>query len=78
MALHAEILLGIRGRNGEAKLSGIRGTVRVMAHGARRRLIVRRSTFFLVIRLDAKTLDGCFDDAHHFARIDEIFARVFG
>ncbi len=29
-------------------------------------------------KLDAKTLDGFFDDAHHFARVDEIFARVFG
>jgi adenylosuccinate lyase len=29
-------------------------------------------------RLDAKALDSCFDDAHHFARVDEIFARVFG
>ena len=29
-------------------------------------------------KLDAKTLEGCFDDAHHFARVDEIFTRVFG
>ena len=29
-------------------------------------------------KLDAKTLEGCFSDAHHFARVDEIFARVFG
>jgi adenylosuccinate lyase len=29
-------------------------------------------------KLDAKTLQGCFDDDHHFARVDEIFARVFG
>jgi adenylosuccinate lyase len=29
-------------------------------------------------RLDAKTLEACFDDAHHFARVDEIYARVFG
>ncbi|HVY84254.1 MAG TPA: adenylosuccinate lyase [Caulobacterales bacterium] len=29
-------------------------------------------------KLDAKTLAGCFDDAHHFRRVDEIFARVFG
>ncbi|HWA00269.1 MAG TPA: adenylosuccinate lyase [Caulobacterales bacterium] len=29
-------------------------------------------------KLDAKTLDACFDDAHHFTRVDEIFARVFG
>jgi adenylosuccinate lyase len=29
-------------------------------------------------KLDAKTLEGFFDDAHHFARVDEILARVFG
>jgi adenylosuccinate lyase len=29
-------------------------------------------------KLDAKTLESFFDDAHHFARVDEIFARVFG
>jgi len=29
-------------------------------------------------KLDAATLEGCFDDAHHFARVDEIFKRVFG
>jgi adenylosuccinate lyase len=29
-------------------------------------------------KLDAKTLATCFDDAHHFARVEEIFARVFG
>jgi adenylosuccinate lyase len=29
-------------------------------------------------KLDAKALEACFDDAHHFARVDEIFARVFG
>jgi adenylosuccinate lyase len=28
-------------------------------------------------KLDAKTLAGCFDDAHHFTRVDAIFARVF-
>jgi adenylosuccinate lyase len=28
-------------------------------------------------KLDAKTLAGCFEDAHHFARVDEVFARVF-
>ncbi|MBI3439643.1 MAG: adenylosuccinate lyase [Proteobacteria bacterium] len=28
-------------------------------------------------KLDDKTLSGCFDDAHHFARVDEVFARVF-
>ncbi|MDX2276185.1 MAG: adenylosuccinate lyase [Hyphomonadaceae bacterium] len=28
-------------------------------------------------KLDAKTLEGCFDDAHHFARVDDIFKRVF-
>jgi adenylosuccinate lyase len=29
-------------------------------------------------KLDAKTLESCFDDAHHFARVDEVFKRVFG
>ena len=29
-------------------------------------------------KLDAKTLDSCFDDTHHFARVDEVFLRVFG
>ena len=29
-------------------------------------------------KLDAKALEACFDDAAHFARVDEIFARVFG
>ncbi len=29
-------------------------------------------------KLDAKTMDACFDDAHHFARVDTIFERVFG
>ncbi|MEJ0059048.1 MAG: adenylosuccinate lyase [Terricaulis sp.] len=29
-------------------------------------------------KLDAKTLAGCFDDAHHFARLPQIFDRVFG
>jgi adenylosuccinate lyase len=28
-------------------------------------------------KLDAKTLGSCFDDAQHFARVEEIFARVF-
>ncbi len=28
-------------------------------------------------KLDPAALDACFDDAHHFARVDEIFARVF-
>ncbi len=28
-------------------------------------------------KLDAETLQNCFDDAHHFARVDEVFARVF-
>jgi adenylosuccinate lyase len=28
-------------------------------------------------KLDAKTLAACFDDAHHFAQVDTIFARVF-
>ncbi len=32
----------------------------------------------ITAKLDAKTLAGCFDDAHHFARVDEIFARIFG
>jgi adenylosuccinate lyase len=32
----------------------------------------------VIAKLDAKTLESCFDDAHHFARVDEIFARVFG
>jgi adenylosuccinate lyase len=29
-------------------------------------------------KLNAKTLAACFNDAHHVARVDEIFARVFG
>jgi adenylosuccinate lyase len=29
-------------------------------------------------RLDGETLAGCFDDSAHFARVDEIFGRVFG
>lgn len=29
-------------------------------------------------KLEAKTLEGCFDDAHHFSRVDDIFKRVFG
>jgi adenylosuccinate lyase len=29
-------------------------------------------------KLDDKALAACFDDAHHFARVDAIFARVFG
>jgi adenylosuccinate lyase len=29
-------------------------------------------------KLDATTLEGCFNDAHHFARVDDIFKRVFG
>ncbi|MEJ0023696.1 MAG: adenylosuccinate lyase [Alphaproteobacteria bacterium] len=29
-------------------------------------------------KLDAKTLAGCFDDAHHFRNVDVIFNRVFG
>jgi adenylosuccinate lyase len=32
----------------------------------------------ITAKLDARTLADCFDDAHHFARVDEIFARVFG
>jgi adenylosuccinate lyase len=29
-------------------------------------------------KLDTKTIDSCFDDAHHFSRVDTIFQRVFG
>jgi adenylosuccinate lyase len=29
-------------------------------------------------KLSPETLAACFDDAHHFVRVDEIFARVFG
>ncbi len=29
-------------------------------------------------KLDAKTLQSCFDEAHHFARVEAIFGRVFG
>jgi adenylosuccinate lyase len=29
-------------------------------------------------KLDPKSLAACFEDAHHFARVDEIFARAFG
>ncbi len=29
-------------------------------------------------KLSPETLAACFDDAHHFARVDEIFRRVFG
>jgi adenylosuccinate lyase len=29
-------------------------------------------------RLDAKEIESCFDPAHHMARVDTIFARVFG
>src|SRR6185503_8151264 len=29
-------------------------------------------------KLGAKALDACFEDAHHFARVDDVFARVFG
>jgi adenylosuccinate lyase len=29
-------------------------------------------------KLGAGTLEGCFNDAHHFARVDDIFQRVFG
>lgn len=29
-------------------------------------------------KLDTKAIDACFDDAHHFARVDTIFQRVFG
>jgi adenylosuccinate lyase len=29
-------------------------------------------------KLDANALAACFEDAHHFARVDEIFTRAFG
>ena len=29
-------------------------------------------------KLDTGALGACFDDAHHFARVDEVFQRVFG
>jgi adenylosuccinate lyase len=29
-------------------------------------------------KLDTKTIHSCFDDAHHFSRVDTIFQRVFG
>ena len=29
-------------------------------------------------KLDAKAIDACFDDAHHFRNVEAIFARVFG
>jgi adenylosuccinate lyase len=29
-------------------------------------------------KLDATALEACFDDAYHYARVGEIFARVFG
>lgn len=32
----------------------------------------------ITAKLDMKTIDACFDDAHHFARVDAIFQRVFG
>ncbi|MGD9979383.1 MAG: adenylosuccinate lyase [Hyphomonadaceae bacterium] len=32
----------------------------------------------ITAKLDVKTLDACFDDSHHFARVDVIFQRVFG
>ncbi|MEZ5994669.1 MAG: adenylosuccinate lyase [Hyphomonadaceae bacterium] len=31
----------------------------------------------ITAKLDEKTLTACFDDAHHFARVDAIFDRVF-
>jgi adenylosuccinate lyase len=31
----------------------------------------------VIAKLDAKTLEDCFDDAHHVARVDDIFKRVF-
>ncbi|MEQ1616710.1 MAG: adenylosuccinate lyase [Terricaulis sp.] len=32
----------------------------------------------IVAKLTPETLTACFDDAHHFAKIDEIFSRAFG
>jgi adenylosuccinate lyase len=32
----------------------------------------------IAAKLDVTGLAACFDDAHHFARVDEIFTRVFG
>lgn len=32
----------------------------------------------ITAKLDAKAIDACFNDAHHFAQVDTIFARVFG
>jgi adenylosuccinate lyase len=29
-------------------------------------------------KLDSAALNACFNDTHHFARVDEVFARVFG
>jgi adenylosuccinate lyase len=29
-------------------------------------------------KLNVKTLESCFDDARHFAHVDDVFARVFG
>jgi adenylosuccinate lyase len=37
-----------------------------------------RADMEIAARLDAKTLEACFDEALHFARVDEIFSRVFG
>ena len=31
----------------------------------------------ITAKLSPETLEGCFNDAHHFARVDDIFARVF-
>jgi len=32
----------------------------------------------ITAKLDTRAIDACFDDAHHFAQVDTIFARVFG
>jgi adenylosuccinate lyase len=32
----------------------------------------------ITAKLSSETLAACFDDAHHFARVDEVFGRVFG
>jgi adenylosuccinate lyase len=37
-----------------------------------------RADVDITAKLSPETLAACFDDAHHFARVDEIFARVFG
>jgi adenylosuccinate lyase len=37
-----------------------------------------RSDADILAKLDAQTIAACFDDSHHFARVEEIFRRVFG